>query len=298
MARSLEFTDILGRISETAIRCNGNAASGHRFTLWDQAMVKSNVAPPVWHIYKVTCSASNKSYIGLTRCGVERRWRNHIWRVNSKRPMGEKFHLHRAIAKYGVETFSVQTLSEHPTLVEASAAERAAIASHGTLNPNGYNFTDGGMGTPGLRSPHSQATKDKIGAAHRGKTASMETRKRMSEARKGWVPSASLREAVSRASRGRAIPQHVRDKIAKAHIGKTVHLTSLSRLRFELARHDAGTSKSFRQESRTRWSTRLTMDGKRKHLGMFPTKILAQAAYRRALVRRIQHFEKLIAAHQ
>lgn len=121
---------------------------------------------PTWIIYKIFCPISQKSYIGLTTDSLSQRWSNHV--CQATRTLS-KMLLHKAIRKYGREAFSAVEISRHDTLEDASQTEREAIGAHRTLAPAGYNLADGGMGTPGVRRPHSEETKKKIGAAHKGR---------------------------------------------------------------------------------------------------------------------------------
>ena len=244
----------------------------------------------VWRIYKVTCPAEGKSYIGLTCDTLGRRWANHVWRALNSGYKAKTL-LHWAIKRHGADAFTVISLTECVSLPEASVVERALIAEHGTLRPRGYNIATGGMGTPGVRRPHTDETKIKIGLAHRGRKASPEAREKMSIAKKGIVPAAAI--AASRAAnKGRPQPEWHRQKVAAAHLGKRRPLRSLTFLLKALASLDAGTSKNIRLEH-GRWSTRINIGGqRRKHLGTFDTPEAAAEAYRNAILARIEEIQR------
>jgi group I intron endonuclease len=245
----------------------------------------------VWRIYKVTCARERKSYVGLTNGSVENRWANHIWSVNGKRKNGL---LHWAIKRCGADAFILETLGIFNSLEEASAAEQRFIAAHGTLSPKGYNITEGGMGTPGFRKPHSEETKRKIGIAHKGRAASATARANMSAAKKGKpFPRAAVETSAAK-RRGIPLNAALKEKIRNAHLGRPRPLRSLAFLLKSLAAIEAGATKNIRLEH-GRWSTRINIGGqRRKHLGTFNTYSEALAAYRSAVVARI---EEIRSAH-
>lgn len=88
-----------------------------------------------YSIYKLT-SPSGRSYVGFTTQDVSERWRQHVSRSrrNVKHP------LCAAIAKYGADTFVVETLASYENLEEALRAEIDAIACLETP----YNVSAGG----------------------------------------------------------------------------------------------------------------------------------------------------------
>lgn len=106
-------------------------------------------------VYKHTNKKNGKAYIGITS-DYDRRSADHRRMANTK---GKKFAFHLAIRKYGWDGFTHEILHAGLTLEEANAAEVAAIASHGTLEPDGYNLCTGG----GCASP-SPATLEKMKA--------------------------------------------------------------------------------------------------------------------------------------
>lgn len=98
-------------------------------------------------IYKITNKVNGKSYIGQTRYTVEFRWRQHQHKKDNT-------HFHCAIAKYGAENFTVETLEECD-LAEMDSREIFYIAKFDTYN-NGYNSSTGGDGMKG----HSRVLTD------------------------------------------------------------------------------------------------------------------------------------------
>lgn len=75
---------------------------------------------------------------------------------------GSKFHVHRAMRKYGVENFTMDVISYYDTENEALQAETFWISEMRKYlgRDNVYNKTDGGEGSTGMR--HTTETKARI----------------------------------------------------------------------------------------------------------------------------------------
>ncbi len=152
-------------------------------------------------VYKATNKLNRRAYIGVTVTTKAVRWYKHCH--DAKR--GGTSPLSRAIRKYGREAFDVEVLYECSSVEEMMVCEKALVAAHGTMTPNGYNLTSGGDGWAGRRGPetiarmrvaqrkrvaegrgskgvkHSEGTKAKISARHKGKPGpSPEVRARIS----------------------------------------------------------------------------------------------------------------------
>jgi hypothetical protein len=204
--------------------------------------------------------------------------------------------LHKAIRKYGREAFTIESVATVGTLAEASELEQKMIQFFNSIMPGGYNIACGGMGTPGVRRPHSDETRKKIGAGNRGRIISVETRKKQSIAKKGIRPSAETRAKLSKARRGRIIPQAQRAKQAATVRGRKFPRRSIALLQSALV-GGARTSTGYRgiiAEGRN-WTARLGLDGQRVHLGTFETIEEAVAAYRQAVSARIKELECRLA---
>ena len=59
-------------------------------------------------IYKITNKINNKIYIGLTKTGLELRWKKHLQASFSNRSDNSIFH--KAIRKYGIDNFDKEIL--------------------------------------------------------------------------------------------------------------------------------------------------------------------------------------------
>ena len=91
------------------------------------------------YIYKITNDINDKSYIGLTTTTVEQRWSKHIRNYKTV-----DYTLYKAMRKYGIEHFSIQTVEQcdNDCLNEC---EKYYINLYDTYS-NGYNDTRGGEG--------------------------------------------------------------------------------------------------------------------------------------------------------
>ena len=91
-------------------------------------------------IYCITNQINGKQYVGKTISSVERRFLEH---KNDRLRFSER-PLYRAMNKYGVENFTIETLEECDYKI-LSEREMYWISQKGTYH-NGYNATLGGEG--------------------------------------------------------------------------------------------------------------------------------------------------------
>ena len=131
-------------------------------------------------IYKITNKITGKCYIGQTTLPLSKRWYKHAH--DSKCPA-----IRDAIAKYGVDCFTIETIDVANTIDELNEKEVYWINFYNSLVPNGYNLRDGGR-----NYKCSESTKRKLSALNSGvnnpnygKPRSDETKRKVSEARKG-----------------------------------------------------------------------------------------------------------------
>ena len=91
------------------------------------------------YIYKITNRVNNKVYIGQTKYTVEHRWKQHLRAYKE----GRNTYLYKAINKYGIENFSIESIEE----VEISHLDEREIFWIAKYNSfqNGYNMTNGGQ---------------------------------------------------------------------------------------------------------------------------------------------------------
>lgn len=154
----------------------------------------------IGHIYLIRNLLNGKAYVGQTVTSIANRMRRH--RYEARR--GSKQAIHAAIRKYGIENFAiVRIISCNVALL--NEFEPLYIKIFDTFAPtgHGYNLNFGGVGNHGQkpssetrlkmslahvgikRSPHSEATLNKMRIAATGRVHSVETKLKMSQAKKG-----------------------------------------------------------------------------------------------------------------
>ena len=152
------------------------------------------------YIYK---SPSGKCYIGQTTRPKFRR-NEHLSRAYN----GSELPFHRAIRKYGIDSFEYSVLSnvtsqDIDTLSEVlNNLEQYYIIKFNSKVPTGYNASDGGEGNLGV-------------------ILSEQTRINMSKAKKGHKVSEETRKKMSAWQIGKKLSKETKNKISKAHIGKS-----------------------------------------------------------------------------
>ena len=92
-------------------------------------------------IYKITNDVNGKVYIGQTIRSVWVRWRNHVSQAYNDR-WNSCPRLHRAIRKYGEDSFTCEPIVKAPDMV-LDDLERYWINYYDSIN-TGYNITLGG----------------------------------------------------------------------------------------------------------------------------------------------------------
>jgi|ERR1700690_1644430 len=173
-------------------------------------------------IYKITNLINGKSYIGQTRGTEKHRWMKHVIAARN----GSQCCIHKAIRKYGADSFSVKIIVRVPKNSMLDFMERFCIYLFGTLVPSGYNLTEGGEGrTPSLSS------RRKMSRSHIGKTLSEETKRNMSKASLGKKKTKEHRLNISKGRKGIQFSKKTLAKMSKAAMGNTNRRDSLLRRR-------------------------------------------------------------------
>lgn len=126
-------------------------------------------------VYKHTCKATNKVYIGITSWNLEARWRNKYKTCP---------HMARAVKKYGWDGFDHEILAEGLSKEDAQVMEKELISLYKSNHPDyGYNISTGGESHTGCHFHHTPEAKLKISRGNKGKTVSDETKQKMHDAK-------------------------------------------------------------------------------------------------------------------
>lgn len=140
-------------------------------------------------IYKLLNKIDGRCYIGQTVRSLDERVYWHLYSAKT----GPTSFIHRAIRKYGIQSFDISVIDSADTKETLGEKEVYWVERLNTKVPNGYNMTDGGTGGANNRGKsHSEETIRKMSEAHKGnnnpfygKQHSEETRKKMSKSQKG-----------------------------------------------------------------------------------------------------------------
>lgn len=147
-------------------------------------------------------SPSGKYYIGQT-IRPKFRKNEHVSRAFN----GSELPFHRAIRKYGIDSFGYSilcgiTCSNTETLSEIlNNLEQYYIIKYNSKVPTGYNVTEGGEGNLGIVL--SEETKYKMSLSKIGHKCSTNTKKKISE----WQV-------------GKKLSEDTKNKIRDSHVGK------------------------------------------------------------------------------
>jgi len=110
-----------------------------------------------YQCYLITNQLNQKCYVGYTRQGLKKRFRQHL----SSARTGSDYPLHRAIRKHGEEAFVIKGLSYHSRLDLACKQERKLIKQYNTFG-SGYNCSPGGERSASKRKGLSVENRQQI----------------------------------------------------------------------------------------------------------------------------------------
>lgn len=164
-------------------------------------------------LYKITFKTSGKSYIGITINTASKRIKQHA-APSSLTLVG------RAYKKYGRSDTRIEILATSDSFEELCRLEKAAILSHNTLSPGGYNRTVGGEGVLGHK--HSKETRAKLSAATARTMSSIEARARISAGLKRHYENPEARARQSRAAKMQKHTALSKAKVSAAMKGRAV----------------------------------------------------------------------------
>lgn len=139
-------------------------------------------------IYQIKNELNNKVYVGQTKYDLQSRWSFHL-DCKARLRKGKNYPLYEDFDLYGLDNFEMTVLKDDlSNQDELDYWERYYISKLNSRYPNGYNLTDGGLGTLGFR--HTDEEKQKISKAvckarDEGRIYTKERSQKISEANKG-----------------------------------------------------------------------------------------------------------------
>ncbi len=180
-------------------------------------------------VYSAKCIFTGSIYIGKSIRGLEERRKEHEYDSFIR---DSQLYFHRALRKYGSDSFDWQVIDQAKTEQELNEKEKYWIQFYRSFDPAfGYNETFGGDGkskpcseiakrkisekAKGRPSPFkgtkkSVSTKEKMSLANKKKWADKDIRARMTN----WVRDDEMRKKVSLANKGKKLSQETRMKIS------------------------------------------------------------------------------------
>ncbi len=179
-------------------------------------------------VYYVLNLVNDKAYVGITKTKLKYRWRSHCREAETGGPRL----FCRAIRKYGADSFQVRQIDAASTKERADELEKFYIKLFDTTNrARGYNITEGGGGTVGLKQdPQMVAARvaKNSGSKHwkygdHTTTPGCEKShfvKGMVPWNKGGTHSLETREKLRTASLGQVVSPETRAKISATLTGK------------------------------------------------------------------------------
>lgn len=198
-------------------------------------------------IYKITNVANGKVYVGKTN-DLGRRTKDHFRK--------RRGFIGKAIQKYGVDNFIIETLADNiHDEVELNRLEIAWISVYQSSNDQfGYNLTLGGDG--GLLSQEMRMKRSGANAPMFGKKHTQDSRDKMSRSRKGKQPTEKQWESLRKSwalRRGTKLSTEHKARIASAHVGMRASEETKAKLRKpKTEKHRANLRRSFRDRKLTR----------------------------------------------
>jgi len=165
-------------------------------------------------IYKATNKVNGKVYIGQTAQSLDKRILQHIKDALNNR---DNSYFHKAIRKYGKESFIWEIIKECNSLEELNRTEIKMIEKYGSFE-NGYNLTSGGEKIAGWK--HSEKTKQKMREFRKGKSHSKETKIKIGNGNRDKKVSEETRKKLGGVRRGKKHSEEAKKKISKAIAGE------------------------------------------------------------------------------
>ena len=160
----------------------------------NRLMVASKVVERIT-VYKVTCIADGRVYVGITVKAANGRWVQHAQQAESGRLSGP---FHTAIKELGRSAFTVESIATAFSRRDAGAIEKILIAEYDCVAPKGFNLNHGGE--PDAR--WSDLSKAKNSASHKGIPWTEAKREQMTKIMQTDDYRAKMRAASAKAVHG------------------------------------------------------------------------------------------------
>lgn len=156
----------------------GESAEAYRASpIYTKGSLKGTSMKDNFCVYKHT-TPCGKVYIGITCQAVSARWKGGKGYKNNP-------HFWRAICLYGWDNIKHEIILDGVSKSTAYRVEVELIKQYNSNDPlHGYNITSGGDGVVGIC--HTNATKRRMSAAHKGIKHSAEHIKHIKESHKGF----------------------------------------------------------------------------------------------------------------
>jgi group I intron endonuclease len=177
-------------------------------------------------VYLITNKINGKKYVGQTIWDENRRFKRHVYDAMTGK---WDYPLHRAIRKYGKDSFDIKILVRCINLEELNRREELCIGLFKTLAPDHYNLHTGGnshvtseeskkkMSESRKGGKHTPETIDKMRVSQKGRTFTPETKAQMSKSHTGKILTQEHKDNISKVNKGKLLSKEHVDKIRSAN---------------------------------------------------------------------------------
>ncbi len=180
-----------------------------------------NLIPSTSRIYKITCTANKRIYIG-SAIDLRRRKKEHFNTLRRNNHINQP--LQNAWNKYSEQAFTFEIL-ELVLPMSLTAREQYWLDKLKPFSRKGFNIArEAGsqLGYKHTLESRAKMSNSRLGgiSGNRGKKASLEARERMRQANLGRKHTPETRERISQANRGKKRSPEACAKIGQASLGR------------------------------------------------------------------------------